>query len=365
MLELLNEHQRSIHNRAVYLSRRHRALEAELIATLRLVDEEQIHKRLQYTSLVKYAVDALGLNEAVAVAFVTVAKKSAQVAELAGAIRKGEVSVSTASRLTSVISDENARELVEFAKKHTHREINLKVASINPRANRRAHVKAVAGDRVRLSVDLPLAVLEKIERAQDLLSIGKPCDKETAIETVFTDWLESSDPVKKAERAQVREFKRAARLESRRLQHAIEAEHMQSKTACNFEARGRKAEQADKSCSNKLFNQVEVAPVLDMTRKSPFGAYVKTRVPIPAKTKHPVALRDQCRCTFIDSQGRRCEGRRGLHIHHIRPVSCGGTNALENLTTICSVHHEFIHQLSLPIDGQVSWIREPVRAYVV
>lgn len=317
MLERLNEKQKAIHQRAMYLSRRHRALEAELIATLREVADEQIHRRLEYTSLVKYAVDALGLSEAVAVAFVTVARKSADVSELSAAIRTGELSVSTASRMTSVITSENARELIEFAKSHTHRELNLKVASINPQKAKRAHVRAVAGDRVRMSVDMPTSLLEKIERAQDLLSTGTACDKLKAMEVVFTEWLDMKDPVKKAERAKVREFKRTA-----------------------------------KSCSNRI------------SSKPAASASKFKRAPIPSAVKHAVTLRDGHRCTFVDQKGRRCDERRWIDTHHIKPVSRGGTNDLGNLATLCSAHHDLVHQLSFPIEGQLSWIREPVSHYV-
>ena len=353
MLERLSLHQKEIHQRAVYLGRRHRALEAELIATLREVATEQIHKRLEYTSLVKYAMSELGLNEAVAVAFVTVAHKSEKIVEFATAIHKGELTVSTASRMTSVISEENARELIEFAKSHTHREINLKVASINPKKPHRAHVKSVAGDRVRLSVDLPTRTLANIERAQDLLSSRKHCDKNEAIDTVFAGWLESNDPILKAERAQVREFKRAARVSRESEIGASGQERAENGTS----------ETADvKSCSNRIF-EINTAAA-KVTEMRALTAYVEGRVPIPAAIKHAVALRDRCQCTFVDSLGRRCDNRRQLHFHHILQVSLGGTNELSNLTTICATHHELIHQLSLPIEGQVSWVRERIEDYI-
>ena len=87
-------------------------------------------------------------------------------------------------------------------------------------------------------------------------------------------------------------------------------------------------------------------------------------VPLKAEEIHAVNLRDKCQSTFVDAQGRRCSERKYLEIHHVIKVSQGGTNALENLTTLCSFHHDLIHQLSLPIDGQVSWVREPTKAYV-
>ncbi|MBI1861760.1 MAG: HNH endonuclease, partial [Deltaproteobacteria bacterium] len=31
------------------------------------------------------------------------------------------------------------------------------------------------------------------------------------------------------------------------------------------------------------------------------------------------------------------------HIHHIIPVHLGGVDVLENLTTLCSNHHSYLH----------------------
>jgi hypothetical protein len=47
------------------------------------------------------------------------------------------------------------------------------------------------------------------------------------------------------------------------------------------------------------------------------------------------------------------------------PVSRGGTNDPENLTTLCGFHHDLAHQLSLPIDGQITWLRSPSAKYSV
>jgi predicted restriction endonuclease len=76
-----------------------------------------------------------------------------------------------------------------------------------------------------------------------------------------------------------------------------------------------------------------------------------------------VQLRDQAQCTFVDTTGRRCENRRFLHLHHVKPVASGGADEAENLTCLCSEHHSLVHQLSFGIDGQVSWVRAPSRAY--
>jgi 5-methylcytosine-specific restriction endonuclease McrA len=87
------------------------------------------------------------------------------------------------------------------------------------------------------------------------------------------------------------------------------------------------------------------------------------RVPLTALQKHEVFRRDQGRCTHIGLDGTRCNSERFIDLHHIFRVADGGTNNPSNLTTLCSFHHDLVHQLSLAIDGQVSWIREPIVEY--
>jgi len=64
---------------------------------------------------------------------------------------------------------------------------------------------------------------------------------------------------------------------------------------------------------------------------------------IPMKAVHEVYRRDQGRCAFRYPDGKRCENRRWLHLHHQVPVSKGGPDTAANLTTLCSAHHRIHH----------------------
>ncbi|MFC4540480.1 HNH endonuclease [Halosolutus amylolyticus] len=52
--------------------------------------------------------------------------------------------------------------------------------------------------------------------------------------------------------------------------------------------------------------------------------------------------RDEYRCRNCGAGGGP-HGNVELHAHHIVPLSCGGTNALSNLSTLCSTCHGLIH----------------------
>jgi 5-methylcytosine-specific restriction endonuclease McrA len=63
---------------------------------------------------------------------------------------------------------------------------------------------------------------------------------------------------------------------------------------------------------------------------------------IPAHVLHQVHVRDRGQCTH-ETKGKRCETKRWIDIHHIKPRSEGGEHTLANLTTLCSAHHRMEH----------------------
>jgi hypothetical protein len=63
----------------------------------------------------------------------------------------------------------------------------------------------------------------------------------------------------------------------------------------------------------------------------------------PAEATHQINLRDKCQCVYVNAKGERCVNRRWLDHHHIKPFSEGGTHTAENLETLCRAHHRIRH----------------------
>ena len=72
----------------------------------------------------------------------------------------------------------------------------------------------------------------------------------------------------------------------------------------------------------------------------------KKRVVSPA-VRRKVLLRDHGRCRTPG-----CSHTRFLQVHHIRPVSAGGSNDPANLLTLCSLCHSHVHKGRLRIIGE-------------
>ncbi len=295
MSEALSENHLELHERAIQLSRELRRLEGELILILDEIDQQKFFKRLGYASLFTYAVGALGLSEANAYAFISVARKSREIPELKIAVIEQKITVAKASRIVAAITKENAPALVKFAETHTTRQTEIEVARLQPSVAVLDKIKFKGEDLVQLECGITKDTHEKLERVKSLLAAKGQFSLDKVLSEVLEDYLERHDPVRKAERAL--------------------AKKPETKKLCALRVRA----------SSK-------------------------RAPVPARTKHQVHARDQGRCTHANANGDRCANDRWIELHHIRPVSKGGSNEVENLMTLCGFHHDLIHQLSLPLD---------------
>jgi hypothetical protein len=320
----LTRDQEVLHKKALGLCRQYRELEWPIIETLREVDRSKLYLKFEVTSLFQYALQILGLSEAVAYSFITLGRKAAEVPELKIALQAKVVSAGKASRIVAVINRKNAGELIEFAAKRTRREVDHKVAELNPKLAVRESAKPIAKDIFELRTGISKQAFDLLQRSQALIAQKKgrnPSLAET-LEVVLAEFVKRQDPVQKAERAK-------GRLESKALCKAETSAERQGPQLC-----------------------------LDRVAKA-----IHKRQPLSAEQRHKVFSRDGGRCSHVDSNGHLCSNDRWIHIHHIRPVSAGGSNEPGNLTTLCSVHHDLVHQLSLPLEGQVTWLRSPMGRY--
>jgi hypothetical protein len=60
---------------------------------------------------------------------------------------------------------------------------------------------------------------------------------------------------------------------------------------------------------------------------------------IPAQVKRAVWLRDDGRCAFVGSRGRRCSERAFLEFHHREPYAIGGEPTVGNIALRCRAHN--------------------------
>ena len=62
---------------------------------------------------------------------------------------------------------------------------------------------------------------------------------------------------------------------------------------------------------------------------------------ISPATRDAVHNRDKGRCTYVGSNGKRCESKWDLEIHHDEtPFALGGDHSIRNLRLLCAAHNK-------------------------
>ncbi len=348
-MQALSTDQRALYNEAVTICTRMKRDEGLLIAVLQKIERTKLFKKFQYTSLFQFAVHELGLSEPVAYGYISVERAACRIPVLKAAVDSGRLSVSKASRVVSALTSENAGELVEFAIKNSWEKINREVARINPQARAQDKVKHVSDALVQVTITLSIADFENLKRAEALAAQKgkKLTGRGDVVGMALAGYVERHDPVLRARRAAARKVIIAKKKSVQR----------------GRDAGIRDAAIHEAIMVREMDAPAQVEPVAE-SLLCVHRATTNERIRLTAEQKNMVLSRDQGRCTHININDQRCDSDRYLHVHHIVPVSVGGSNDPENLVTLCSAHHDLVHQLSLPLETQITWLRSPSTRYL-
>ena len=99
----------------------------------------------------------------------------------------------------------------------------------------------------------------------------------------------------------------------------------------------------------QVFDRALALLVADLERKT-FGATSRPQKSrgqsddsrhIPAAVRRAAWNRDLERCAFLGSGGRRCDARRFLEFHHLRPLAVGGKATVDNIQLRCRAHNRY------------------------
>ncbi len=310
-----------IHQEALAVVGRYKTSEIDLIDVLQKVDRHKVYHALMYRSLFHYATSGLGLAEEIAYAFINVSRKAKEIPELREEIRKGTVSVTKAKRLTAVINSKNQAHWLELAKTCSKQKLEREIALASPihavvdrltyvHPDSEIHEKTKVLKlnnvvRVQLVAGISEGLMLDIRRVQDIVSqkLRRPATLEEVLKALTDTFLRKDDPIRRAERHQIRTKSKAL---------------------------------PGKSTPQPPGNAEARAPI----RLPPPPP---ARTALSADLKHQVIRKYQGQCGFLDSAGTRCTEKRFLEIHHIEPLSAGGRDELKNLKLLCSGHHKVHH----------------------
>jgi hypothetical protein len=295
------------------------------------VDGSKLYARMGYPSLFRYATESLGLSESVAYSAISVARKASVIPELREAVNSHGLGLSKARKVLSVLNPRaptaERSEWVQMAVTLPASRLERLVAAENPKEAVAERVVYKSAKRIELTVGIWEDAILEIRQAQNLVSNsrGRAATIEDALVEAVRFYLERKDPERRARRVIAK--KRGGKATSESSTEAA------AKTATEADARP--------ACASVSVSAKNGGSLPGETECSESPA---RRIPVPPALLLRVRFRDRNQCQARMPDGKRCGSRRWLEVHHRRPVSQGGTNAYENLITLCRSHHQAHHQ---------------------
>jgi hypothetical protein len=309
-VEELDAKLRDVHERAVRRAQTYLVSEGELLESIIEVDQHKLYEKFGHSYLTTYRVKHLGLDENVAGVLVRVARKSQAIPELKQAVVAGELSISSARTIASVITQENQSEWISKAKSLSKHKLEREVAAISPAKAKPEKARHIGGGRVQIVLNLSEEEFERRGRIKDLVSQSLcKAATDSEVEVAMMDCYQfHKDPVRKAERAAK-----------------------------------RKCKETDTSRDGSVKSGKPI-PIKGHISAQEQQASAKGENAISMHVTHAVNLRDLGCCQARYADGSVCGRTRWTHLHHLIPRSRGGLDVLENLITLCSAHHRLWHK---------------------
>jgi hypothetical protein len=312
---------------------RERPHEAEVIEHVAEFDARRLFLAEAFPSMFAYCVGELRLSEDAAYRRIRAGRLARRFPRLLGDIAEGRLHLAAVCLLAPHLTAENAGELVAAATHRSKAEIESWLASRfapaapaapapRARVTRVVPLKAkpvapggtpaeVCNRLVPGRVDLPLAPAE--ERVEP--AAGQPAPVVGPEAMLFVAHI----PMREATREKLR---RAQDL----LAHAVPP--------------GDLGEVLDRALE-VLLERLEARKHAAVKRPRPARAVTPRSRAIPAAVRRAVWVRDEGRCTFTSSSGRRCDARRGLEYDHVVPFARGGEPTVEGVRLRCHAHNQY------------------------
>jgi hypothetical protein len=313
---------------------------AALLAHIAEVDARRLYAPAGYPSMHAYCVEELRLSEDAAYKRIRAARAARRFPHLFEAVADGRLHLAAVCLIAGHLTPENAGELIETAVHRKKFEIEAWLARRFPVPEPPAFVRPI-------QVRPPVAATSDAEpmflgplAGNDRMAPALPRESDRQLAPGPVEPTPTTVPPE-AERYLVQVAIPKSTHDKLRRAQALLSHAMPS---------GNVAQVLDRAL-DALISQLEKrkfgAPTSNLPpeRRSQPKVTGRSRSAssaryIPARVRRAVWERDQGRCTFVSSSGRRCESRKFLEYDHIEPVARGGTATAGGLRLRCRAHNQ-------------------------
>jgi hypothetical protein len=285
------------------LVKREQALLSDVLAHLAELDERRLFLDLGYASLFAYCTDALGLSKSSAGRRIAAARVCRKYPEAYARAARGELELSVLCELSKHLTPENATNLFDACSGKSCECVEQLLAARFPRPDVRDLLRRLPS---RTSSDHAPAPARR--QTLEPLSVHRFGVHFTA-DGDFRDLL-----------AEVRAL----------ASHRDPTGDLMTVMKRGLEAYRRELqkERFAVGCRPKRARRRTASKPNRRTRH------------VPAAVSRDVYARDDGRCTFVSTGGRRCEATHFLEFDHATPWATGGESTVENLRLRCRAHNQ-------------------------
>ena len=259
---------------------------ATMLAYVGEIDRRKLYLEHACPSMFAFCTKRFRMSEAIAAKRIRAGRAACRFPCILGMIGRGELHLSGVHQLAGHLTEANHEEVLRRAEHKSMREIEGLIAEISPKPDVPSSIRLatpLSPRRYKLQVTIGQEARDKLAELQDLLSHQIPDGDAGAVIERALDVLLA-------------------------------------------ETKKKKAAFTDKPRSTKKMNTK------------------KTRA-IPARVRREVFERDEGRCAFVDSEGRRCSSGWRVEFHHRIPYARDGTHDIDNIELRCRAHNQYEGEL--------------------
>ena len=302
------------------LVQRNHALDADLLLFLGEIDARRLFAGRAFPSMFAFCTVELGFSEDVACNRICIARLARRFPRVLDFVRSGRIHLTGLRLLETILTADNLEEVLAAAAGKSKRQVEELVARLSPQPPVPTTIRKLPERSVAVAEEESLSV-PRVE-APPLVLVSPPVPRKPSVKPLSAEAYKvefTADGALKAKLEKAEELMR----------HRV----------------GR----------GNLVAIIERALdlLIDEVTKERFGVGRKPRSTaeeaeerevvsrhIPDAIKREVYVRDGGQCTFVSTEGRRCEEKGGLEFEHPDGYARTGRHSVEGLKLYCRAHNQ-------------------------
>lgn len=326
------------------LRREERETCVDILHHLNEVERRSLHLRRGYPSLFAYCTGHLHYSESAAARRVQAARCLRRFPRVGAMLQSGEINLMTLGLVANLLTEATLDQWLDRIRGKTQREVEAIAATVRAPLTLRDRARLV---HVAVPVAAPLPLAPAQRASADSSQTSTP---------MFAASTPAS-PTAPPEPGGLADSSTNSQAGDKQSPGPVATQpkvYIQFLADQSFMAKYRVAASLLSNKLSKLtFEAVFVALIEEFIRRhEPVERHQRreraagrrdqaaNRNPIPLRTRDAVFARDRGRCTYVGSDGMRCDATIRLHVDHIKPVARGGSNDISNLRLLCARHNQ-------------------------